>query len=32
MTWKLKQGVKWSDGKPFTAADVVFTLRGDKKG
>jgi peptide/nickel transport system substrate-binding protein len=25
VTWKLKQGVKWSDGKPFTAADVVFT-------
>ncbi|WP_199247536.1 peptide ABC transporter substrate-binding protein [[Phormidium] sp. ETS-05] len=25
VTWKLKQGVKWSDRKPFTAADVVFT-------
>ncbi len=25
VTWKLKQGIKWSDGKPFTAADVVFT-------
>lgn len=25
VTWKLKKGVKWSDGKPFTAADVVFT-------
>ncbi len=25
VTWKLKQGVKWSDGTPFTAADVVFT-------
>ncbi|MFB6419241.1 MULTISPECIES: peptide ABC transporter substrate-binding protein [Bradyrhizobium] len=23
--WKLKQGVKWHDGKPFTADDVVFT-------
>jgi peptide/nickel transport system substrate-binding protein len=23
--WKLKQGVNWSDGTPFTAADVVFT-------
>src|SRR5881392_894697 len=23
-TWKLKQGVKWHDGKPFTADDVVF--------
>ncbi len=25
VTWKLKQDVKWSDGTPFTAADVVFT-------
>ncbi|MGD1936296.1 MAG: peptide ABC transporter substrate-binding protein [Cyanophyceae cyanobacterium] len=25
VTWKLKQDVKWSDGQPFTAADVVFT-------
>ena len=25
VTWKLKQGVKWSDGTPFSAADVVFT-------
>jgi peptide/nickel transport system substrate-binding protein len=25
VTWKLKQNVKWSDGKPFTAQDVVFT-------
>ncbi|MBX6342485.1 MAG: peptide ABC transporter substrate-binding protein, partial [Thermomicrobiaceae bacterium] len=25
VTWKLKQGVKWSDGQPFTADDVVFT-------
>ncbi|UZF92248.1 peptide ABC transporter substrate-binding protein [Bosea sp. NBC_00550] len=23
--WKLKPGVKWHDGKPFTADDVVFT-------
>ncbi len=23
-TWKLKPGVKWHDGKPFTADDVVF--------
>lgn len=23
--WKLKQGVTWHDGKPFTADDVVFT-------
>jgi peptide/nickel transport system substrate-binding protein len=22
--WKLKQGVQWHDGKPFTADDVVF--------
>ena len=22
--WKLKRGVKWHDGKPFTADDVVF--------
>jgi peptide/nickel transport system substrate-binding protein len=25
VTWKLKQDVKWSDGTPFTADDVVFT-------
>ena len=25
VTWKLKQDVKWSDGTPFTAKDVVFT-------
>ena len=25
ITWKLKPGVKWSDGTPFTADDVVFT-------
>ena len=24
-TFKLQEGVKWHDGKPFTAADVVFT-------
>src|SRR4030095_8131566 len=23
--WKLKKGVSWHDGKPFTADDVVFT-------
>jgi len=25
VTYKLKQGVMWSDGQPFTADDVVFT-------
>ncbi len=25
VTWKLKQGVRWSDGEPFTADDVRFT-------
>ncbi len=25
VTWKLKEGVLWSDGTPFTADDVVFT-------
>ena len=25
ITWKLKQGVTWSDGTPFTAHDVVFS-------
>ncbi|ODU08447.1 MAG: peptide ABC transporter substrate-binding protein [Rubrivivax sp. SCN 71-131] len=25
VTWKLKQGVSWHDGKPFSADDVVFT-------
>lgn len=25
ITWKLKEGVLWSDGTPFTAEDVVFT-------
>ncbi|CAN5707963.1 peptide ABC transporter substrate-binding protein [soil metagenome] len=25
VTWKLKQGVTWHDGKPCTADDVVFT-------
>jgi peptide/nickel transport system substrate-binding protein len=25
VTWNLKKGVQWHDGKPFTADDVVFT-------
>ena len=25
VTWKLKEGVTWSDGEPFTADDVLFT-------
>lgn len=25
ITWKLKEGVLWSDGSPFTAKDVEFT-------
>ncbi len=25
ITWKLKDGLKWSDGTPVTSADVVFT-------
>lgn len=27
VTWRLKQGVFWSDGEPFTARDVAFTYR-----
>ncbi|MXY73284.1 MAG: peptide ABC transporter substrate-binding protein [Dehalococcoidia bacterium] len=27
ITWKLKEGVKWSDGSDMTAEDVVFTWR-----
>lgn len=27
VTWKLKPGVKWHDGKPFTAEDAVFTAQ-----
>jgi peptide/nickel transport system substrate-binding protein len=27
VTWQLKKGIKWSDGKPFTAEDVVFTYQ-----
>lgn len=25
VTWKLRQGIRWSDGAPFTASDVLFT-------
>ena len=27
VTWKLKPDVRWSDGQPFTADDVVFTYQ-----
>ncbi|TMV84760.1 peptide ABC transporter substrate-binding protein [Thioclava sp. BHET1] len=27
ITWKLKTGLKWSDGTPVTAKDVVFTWK-----
>ena len=26
LTFKIRQGVKWSDGQPFTAKDVIFTF------
>jgi peptide/nickel transport system substrate-binding protein len=26
VTWKLKKGVTWHDGQPFSAADVAFTF------
>jgi len=25
VSWRLKKGVVWHDGKPFTADDVIFT-------
>ena len=27
ITWRLKPGLRWSDGSPLTAADAVFTWR-----
>ena len=27
----MRQGVKWSDGKPLTAADVVYSLTAGKQ-
>jgi peptide/nickel transport system substrate-binding protein len=27
VTYKLKQGIKWADGEPFSADDVVFTYQ-----
>ena len=26
LTFTIRQGVKWSDGQPLTAADVVYTF------
>ncbi|HLV97989.1 MAG TPA: ABC transporter substrate-binding protein [Ktedonobacterales bacterium] len=31
ITFNLRQGVQWSDGKPFTSADVLFTFNMLKK-
>ncbi len=31
MTFSHRQGVKWSDGQPFTAKDVYFTIMLGKK-
>jgi peptide/nickel transport system substrate-binding protein len=31
LTFTIRQGVKWSDGQPFTARDVLFTLNLAKK-
>ena len=31
LTFTIRDGVKWSDGKPFTAKDVAFTLNLGKK-
>jgi len=32
VTWKLRPGVKWHDGKPHTSADVKFTVDAMNKG
>ena len=32
VTWKLRSGVKWHDGKPHTSADVKFTVDAILKG
>lgn len=26
LTWNIREGVKWNDGTPYTAEDVVFTI------
>src|SRR5207342_1248922 len=31
LTLNLRHGVKWSDGKPLTAADVVYSLTAGKQ-
>ena len=31
LTFTIRKGVKWSDGKPLTAADVLFTFQLAKK-
>jgi len=30
ITFQLRHGVKWNDGKPFTSADVAFTFNNEK--
>lgn len=32
VTWRLREGVTWSDGTPFTADDVVFTYEAATLG